>query len=333
MANEAPDELRLVCDDIVADYLQRHGYEAALTAFAQARPDARRTTTAYRDVSRDLRTLVEHAASSATAQALASLRLDDQEDALDLPNEVPRNYTLAATFEHLHSGNILSVTPVAYPGVADACVATSSADKRVVIFRVPTGEVVAMLDKSTSEARAPGHDAAVLDVSQPGDHPYVLTAGMDGKVIVWDLRTDTAVHTLHDHRRFVVCVAHSSDAQYFASAGYDKVIHIYKVDWNGAPKYELVHSIAVRTNPECLLFVRGPADPAQADPMMPKHERWWLVYTCRDNVELHYVAMPGSTEASGVPPWTVLRYNTNPDPDDFHASFSLVRVWPHVSCI
>ena len=316
--------MRQTCEEIVAQFLRSHEYHDTLAAFEAERVYTQSDATAFPTVSRDLRTLIEHAASKAMAEQLANVSLthDTQDDDILPTPASPTSYTLQHTYEHLHTGNILSIAPATYPGMEGPCVATTGADKRIVFTNATTGEVAGMLYKDAYG----GHDAAVLDVSQASAYPsYAVTAGMDGKVIVWDLTCDRAVQTLKDHTKFVVRIAHSDDGRFMASAGYDKAIHIYEVvAHDGVPTYRHVHKMPVTTNPESILFVLGPVSP---DGQPWSTERTWLVYTCRDNVELHYVALPMSSPApEAAPDWTMARYNTNPDPDDYHAGYSLVCI-------
>lgn len=302
-----------VCQDIVATFLRTHNYPETLAAFEKECERVHEQTSAYNTVSRDLRTLVEHAASSASAHtAFEPLSTTATESPAHFPM-----YKLERTLDYLHMGNILSIVPVTYPGVTGACIATTGADKRVVITHLATGDVVGMLEPSAPKKAEPhGHHAAVLCFAQHSTNPlYAVTSGMDGMLVVWDLAHDAPIQTLRDHHRFAVRVAYSHDARFLASAGYDKTIHIYE-DEQGC--YVRRHTITLTSNPEALLFVRGAPDQAG--------ERAWLVYTVRDSVMLHYVAMPTDTTA-----WDMLTYNTNPDPDDFHASYSLLDLALHPS--
>lgn len=312
-----PMDLRGECEAIVAAFLRTHGYHDTLAAF-EREGGCTLTTSTREHVPHDLRTLVELAASHAMTQAMEDGALEAPTD--ELASSPLPAYELAATYDHLHMSNILSVTPAAYPGIAGPCVATTSADRRVVFTDVSSGQVVGVLETSTcADGRRLGHEAAVLDISAHPQHPaYVLTAGMDGRVVQWDLQHDRAVHEIRDHKRFVVRVVHSDDGRFMATAGYDKCIHIYAVEVRDMPVYTRLHTLMLPTNPEALLFVRGPATPGG---VLTSDERSWLVYTVRDRAMLHYAALPA---AGGAPDWTVFEYHTNADPNDLHTSYSLV---------
>ena len=161
---------------------------------------------------------------------------------------------------------------------------------------------------------------------------YMATAGMDGFVVVWDTRRDEPVQTLGDHRRYAVRVAFSEDGMFMSSAGYDKAVHIYanqSEQGNEQPYFVRIHTIETQTNPEALLFVQGPMTPDTHANASQERVRPWLVYSVRDRVELHYVALPhegaeGSETEAATPNWSILTFNTNPDPADHHASYSLL---------
>ncbi|WFD22133.1 hypothetical protein MEQU1_000795 [Malassezia equina] len=321
-----------VCEAVVATFLRTHGYTDTLAAFERegGRTSAS-SSCAYEQVPRDLRTLVELAASHAMTQSMQHATLEEAPASALVEAASPVDYVLAATYDHLHTSNILSVTPATYPGVEGPCVATTGADRRVVFVDVSSGDVVGILEPSMpGHPRRMGHEAAVLDLSQHPQHPtYVLTAGMDGRVVQWDLRHDRPVHELRDHSRFVVRVLHSDDGRFMATAGYDKRIHLYAVEvHNEPPVYTHMHTLALATNPEALVFVRGPATPCEAP--WEQDERTWLVYTARDRATLHYVALPTSC-IGGTPDWTVLEYGTNADPNDPHTSYSLLHLTLHPS--
>lgn len=136
------------------------------------------------------------------------------------------------------------------------------------------------------------------------------------------------MQTLQDHTRFAVRVVISPCGTYMASAGYDRKIHLYRAHVTAdAASFERMHTITFATNPEALLFIQGPSNPSAHDTTRP-----WLVYTLRDMVLLHYLPFP----APDLPPdatddFAMHEYNTNPDPDDFYAGYSLLAISLHPS--
>lgn len=268
----APSSLSQKCHNIVAAYLRCHGLFKTLAALEEESQPTTDTTssTTYQNVPCDLRTLVEHAASSASAQAAAVMKSSEPEDInaalASLSTNTRTSYAIERTLDHLHMSNILSVVPVTYPGAEGTYIATTGADKRIVITHVASGELVGLLEPTSQSAcGAHGHRAAVLAVCQHPTAPqYMATAGMDGFVVVWDTRRDEPVQTLGDHKRYAVRVAFSEDGMFMSSAGYDKAVHIYanqSEQGNEQPYFVRIHTIKTQTNPEALLFVQGPMTP------------------------------------------------------------------------
>lgn len=343
----APSSLSQICHNIVASYLRCHGLFKTLAALEEESQPTTDTTssTTYQNVPYDLRTLVEHAASSASAQAAADMKSNEPEEInvafASLSTNSRTSYAIERTLDHLHMSNILSVVPVTYPGVEGACIATTGADKRIVITHVESGELVGLLEPTSQSAcGVHGHRAAVLAVCQHPTAPqYMATAGMDGLVVVWDMRRDVPIQTLGDHKRYAVRVAFSEDGMFMSSAGYDKAIHIYanqSEQGNEQPYFVRIHTIETQMKPEALLFVQGPMTPDTQANASQERVRPWLVYTVRDRVELHYVALPhegaeGSETEAATPNWSILTFNTNPDPADHHASYSLLDLALHPS--
>ncbi|WFC95509.1 hypothetical protein MBRA1_002157 [Malassezia brasiliensis] len=353
----AGDALTEVCDEVVARYLAHQGHKHVLEAFQQAVQREDLSSDQFKDVARDLRTLVEQSQSIASAQALARLQLEET-DADDLDDLVVRaqaagtaEYTLDKTIEHLHHSNLLSIRAVQVPercGTAWTLregIATTGADKLIVFSEPHTGEVFAILDKprQPTPSGAVGHDSAVLDVSQnPKCARYVASAGMDGRVVVWDLvgramkltqHVAQPVQTLKEHARFVVRVAHSPCGTFLASAGYDKKVVVYRAMRHGDDlTYTKVHELALAANPEAMVFVVGPSAPPAPGQELSVPRRAWLVFSERGRVELTYVALPApDLEEGAAPDFTTVKYNTNPDPDDHHAGYSLLDLSVHPS--
>lgn len=194
------DALEAVCEDVVATYLRTRGHADASKAFETSSGRTAFTAETYKEVPRDLRTLIEQSASTAAAQAMARTSLGESTDdavgaLLQASDSPPVSYALKKTHEHLHTSNLLSIHTVQVPVYEDrawklvACLATTAADKRVVFFEAYSGEVHTILDKpAPSLPGLDGHNAAVLDLAQHPTHPrFVATAGMDGRVVVWDL--------------------------------------------------------------------------------------------------------------------------------------------------
>ncbi|CAO1615671.1 unnamed protein product [Jaminaea pallidilutea] len=273
-------------------------------------------------------------------------------------------YSLDITHSLLHASNVLVLRPVLLPrrrfntAPSDGsdprfettfapCLLSAGADKRVLIFDPDDGEVAQSLEP-VARSMDQGHTAAVLDVTQhPHEPRELVTAGMDGKVIVWDLLTGKPHVAFKDHQRFVVRCTWSADGRYLATAGYDKVINIYRrrasVVTNGAgedrmeedgpsdidddiearpldSKLELVYTLSTRGNPEAIAFVAA------------EDKTQWLVWSMRDDCFLHYLQMQDKEGTSPAPEgssWLESKYNTNEVAMDTHISYSILSITPH----
>ncbi|TKY90225.1 hypothetical protein EX895_000223 [Sporisorium graminicola] len=203
---------------------------------------------------------------------------------LTLPGPATLPYKLERTHSTLHASNILSIAKLylarrafdtraaRYVNSVHECLVTTAADKRIVFSNAQTGEVEEMLEG--------GHQAAVLCVAQdPMDARCLVSCGMDGKVVVWDLLTRRPIQTLTEHAKFVVKVAVSETGEYMASIGYDKKVVVYRritqtsfaatrgdveeeeeeaeVEELQGPRYEKAFEMETQTNPEAILFVRA----------------------------------------------------------------------------
>ncbi|PWN20216.1 WD40 repeat-like protein [Microstroma glucosiphilum] len=284
--------------------------------------------------------------------------------ALPGPSKLP--YRVSLTHSSLHPSNILLLRSLSLPvrrfntSPADGsdprfevryqpCLASSGADKRLLFFDADEGEVLESVEP-VARTEQSGHTAPVLDLAQhPLQQRELVTAGMDGKVVVWDLLTlrDGPILVLKDHTKFVVRCCWSSEGRWLATAGYDKKVHIYERvgeektsskacgagdamdedeeeedDLELQPlrtRLRLVRTISTRGNPEALAFVPTPAGEQ-------------LVYSIRDDCFIHYLSLPnstGSTSSSSSSAWQEDSFNTNEHTSDTHVSYSILSIVPH----
>lgn len=344
------------------------------------------------DSSLDLRHLVEsyrsHRSAEERAQKAAQLAathavkaiVDPLTQALPGPATLP--FKLEKTHAELHASNILSIARLTLPkrifdtGQAkyvnsiQECLVTTAADKRIVFSNPHTGEVEEILEHKS------GHQAAVLSVAQdPLDPRCLISSGMDGRVVAWDLLTRKPIQVLTEHTKFVVKVVCSPTGEYVASIGYDKKLIIYKrthqttfgveegeeeveVEDLKSGRYVKVWEMETQQNPEAILFVRAGMQPSEEVEGVEaggrgevvvheaKEKRTWLCFTVRNDCFLHYLALPPSADSDlstalsrttlsspskPIPDWTVLSFNTNPNPQDLHVSYSLLSLSLHPS--
>ncbi|PWN43411.1 WD40 repeat-like protein [Ceraceosorus guamensis] len=298
---------------------------------------------------------------------------------LSLPGSTRLRYEVSKTHSTLHASNILSIQQVIlstrsfsttqerYVTSRRQVLCTTAADRRIVLSDAADGAMLECFEpvKSNSEI---GHTSAVLCTAQnPRDERELVSAGMDGRVIIWDLLSRQSVQALRHHTKFVVRVAHSLCGRYLASASYDRTIRIYKRDFTIPqrqevarvldeddselvpfnPDYQLVHTIETRTNPEALLFVSASLSPTispsssaaeneSVAQTKTEAKRGWLAYTAREDCCLYFCALPiggnvssQSEQRAATPDFEVVRFNTNANQHDFHVSYSLLALSLH----
>ncbi|KAK0549618.1 hypothetical protein OC845_003058 [Tilletia horrida] len=161
---------------------------------------------------------------------------------LSLPGPRTLPFYLKATHRTLHAANILSILAVQWPSrrfltasarfetVERRAIATTAADRRVVISDPESGEMLECLE-SGSPGAGRGHQAAVLSTAQnPKLARELVSTSMDSTVLVWDLLAGGGrpIQVMKDHSRFVVKAAYSQDGRFLATAGYDRKIIIYQ---------------------------------------------------------------------------------------------------------
>jgi hypothetical protein len=160
--------------------------------------------------------------------------------------------------------------------------------------------------------------------------------------ILSDLITTTPIQTFK-HNKFVNLTAFSPSGEYMATAGHDRMLHIYSVDTPhkrmneddlelldetddealaGEPtlRYKKVKTVELETNPEGLVFT-------------PTH----LIYTLRSSHLLYFLSLPTETsnsssnqsQAQSATPWTTRTKSFNPSPLDTHVSFSVLYLALH----
>lgn len=245
-----------------------------------------------------------------------------------------------------------STTQAEYVTQSRKLLCSTAADKTVVFSEPESGEMVEVLEPAppaaAAAASAPsadgggsaaaGHSAAVLCTAQhPIEQRELVSSGMDAKVIIWDLLHRRTVQTLSHHTKFVVRCAYSPKGQYLATCSYDKTVRVYRramaqrqaEDEDTVevpliePRYELVHTVETRNNPEALVFVRAPLAPAADDVgvrskdrvlgergesapsfdnaslslLEVPRQRTWLAYTMRSDSFVHYLALPLDADA------------------------------------
>ena len=119
---------------------------------------------------------------------------------------------------------------------------------------------------------------------------FILVTTMSGKIELWNLHTDTRCFTFRHHSKYVVDVAkhedQNGDDAWIATAGWDGKVFLYRLSMaSELTKYsvidfELVASIELPTNPECIYFIDHPE---VSEPV--------LLLSRRDSTFLYYYAI------------------------------------------
>lgn len=279
-------------------------------------------------------------------------RFAAQRSPLDLslagPSKLP--FQLIKVYADLHASNILSLSFVNLPtrsfSTSEAryinstkrLLCSTGADRNITFSDPTNGSLVESFEGGQGQADQPKHAAAVLCTAQnPNKHfeREFVSCGMDSKVIIWDMLHGKAIQLIQTHSRFVVKCAFSQNGQYLATCSYDKTICIFKRNGERLTgegevesesdmppllktRYDLLHTVKTRNNPESIVFVRSALSPRLSDPGIEEvqvgavtqpnlpstsesldrftERRAWLAYTMRSDCFVHYVALPLDTD-------------------------------------
>jgi ribosome assembly protein 4 len=73
----------------------------------------------------------------------------------------------------------------------------------------------------------PGHEEAILHCDFSADGKHLATGSGDSTVRLWDLSTETPLHTMKGHSSWVLAVAWSPLCQIIASGGMDNMVRLW----------------------------------------------------------------------------------------------------------
>jgi len=111
--------------------------------------------------------------------------------------------------------------------------ASTGADGRVIVRRLPDAQVVATLQP---------HAGAVYGCGFSPAHARLATAGRDGVVRIWDTNTWQEERTLTGHEGTVYAVVFAPDGSRLATAGSDRTARIWSADSGAAVALLAGHS-------------------------------------------------------------------------------------------
>ncbi|KAF9379455.1 hypothetical protein CPB97_008950 [Podila verticillata] len=87
-----------------------------------------------------------------------------------------------------------------------------------------------------------GHTNEVWYISFSHDGKYLASTSVDYRVIIWDLETFEAVHTLQGHTESVSCCSWSPDDSLLVTAGFDKSMKLWDTQTGALKKNFLKHT-------------------------------------------------------------------------------------------
>lgn len=247
-----------------------------------------------------------------------------------LPNKVNHTIRESTNFLSIRSGlhprRFFDTSVGLFKAEFNSCIFSSSVDKTLKI-RSTISPNFDLLD--TYSFTSP-----VLSSASDPTNRYIVVSTMEGSLSLIDLVTRKILQKVEDHTKYVVRVVWSADGRFVTSIGYDKGILIYEVVnspsedddspillegeeadlLSGTPKVELVQkwSHYAQSNPEAIIF-------------LPESD--YLVFTCREDNLIRYVALPGK-EQDEKKDWEITSFNLNPNGDNW-VSFSILYITIH----
>src|SRR5438093_7583347 len=76
-------------------------------------------------------------------------------------------------------------------------------------------------------ASARVHTDDVTGLAFASDGQFLISAGADGKVLLWDVRTKEGVDTLWSHGKGVSCLAFDENRHMLGAASYDGLVKVW----------------------------------------------------------------------------------------------------------
>jgi len=119
----------------------------------------------------------------------------------------------------------------------DGAYALSAGDKAVKLWDVGMGREIRTFS---------GHTAFVSSAVFSPDERYLLSCGMDNKIIIWDVDTGKPVRTLSGHAKVFTAVF-APDGQHIASGGMDNIIRIWSASTGREVAQISGHTATVRS--------------------------------------------------------------------------------------
>ena len=175
-----------------------------------------------------------------------------EEQLLELPAELPFPSEHAHTIANVHTGNIIACKF----NNDGTLIATGSSDRSVRVLDSATRAPLRQLAL---------HSAPVLCVAfSPTRSTLLLSAAMDGSVVLSDASTGEVAHECMSHSKYVHRAVWSRCGGFFATLGHDKCIFVYKISEELEEKGREAQPVLVRKKdfvniPEAACFLHDSA--------------------------------------------------------------------------
>lgn len=279
-----------ITHNLIAHFLFKNGYSKTLETFYSEGGDFISTpVNQLAMVEGDLnKPLVEVVTEYYLDQGLTEVLNVRKEELtfLDGPKFEVKQMACLATYDTLHSGNILCVKAFEIPSLfgPERVMVTSSTDKSLKISSVETGRFL-------MAPNYPHHGGSILSFDLHPLRPHLmLSSSMDFSVTLSDLETNERLSLWNHHKKFVVHAKFAPDGSSFFSASYDHTLVLYRP--SDPHHFAPVRTFEFDGNVEAACYTL---------------DSQWIVVGVRDDNYLHYIDLNSLT---------VNKFNMNANGDD-----------------
>ncbi|KAL1956865.1 hypothetical protein VTO42DRAFT_6713 [Malbranchea cinnamomea] len=178
---------------------------------------------------------------------------EDSQDSWTVP--APSQPTVVET---LNPANLLSISVFRVGGSGDndarpPSVVATSADRRLSIYDIT-------YNHSSVASYTDLADSPILSCTPVQNERCLAMTTMSGKLLL--CRGSEILNSRTDHVKYAVQVVSQDEQErsftWLATAGWDRKIFLYQMNWTGTPLIEEpLDAIELTTNPECILFTRN----------------------------------------------------------------------------
>ncbi|KAL7269612.1 hypothetical protein RUND412_007715 [Rhizina undulata] len=299
----APDSPTL----LVARFLKSNGYDKTLSAFLletgldQSALDADTSGLTIEKV-------LEEKKLFDISQALEKIEIVDGDKEFSVPfPSIP--YSISDSYSP--PANVLFVTVSPLSDFKNPVIIAATVDRALRLF---DSEQPHKLLRTYHHL----HDAIILHCAIIRNK-WLLTTSMTGRTVISNADTGKIVDDIHDHSKYVFRAIVSKNEEYVATAGYDKLVHVYKLTFSPSEEdeespalSESVGKLELITAPEAIMFTTVDTADGKKDA---------LIVSRRDSTFLYYHLL-----APGLPLHT--KYNLSPDANTW-SIYHAMSLAPH----